>query len=233
MVRGLSDGRPGTSRLERLLADLAGTAVPESKQPLAERVGLWLEFEDNLSLYAALNSPPAGAATRHPAESATARLALDRVRSALASATAIDTMPDIATEEGAPTAWAEDEPDAFAPYRRHYIARQREMGASIAPLRATLRAALARQSGALARLATLDGVLDNALVPRERALLATVPDLLSRRFDQLRRSAPPPDNWQEGFRRDMRAVLLAELDFRLQPLAGLIAALDQEVSKQQ
>jgi hypothetical protein len=35
------------------------------------------------------------------------------------------------------------------------------------------------------------------------------------------------------FCRELQAVLLAELDLRLQPVAGLIAALDHEVTRKQ
>lgn len=37
--------------------------------------------------------------------------------------------------------------------------------------------------------------------------------------------APTPGAWLETFRKDMRSVLLAELDIRLQPVEGLLAAL--------
>lgn len=38
-------------------------------------------------------------------------------------------------------------------------------------------------------------------------------------------TAPTPGAWLETFRKDMRSVLLAELDVRLQPVEGLLAAL--------
>ncbi|WP_175224840.1 DUF3348 family protein, partial [Achromobacter ruhlandii] len=38
-------------------------------------------------------------------------------------------------------------------------------------------------------------------------------------------SAPTPGAWLETFRKDMRSVLLAELDVRLQPVEGLLATL--------
>lgn len=38
-------------------------------------------------------------------------------------------------------------------------------------------------------------------------------------------AAPTPGAWLETFRKDMRSVLLAELDIRLQPVEGLLAAL--------
>jgi hypothetical protein len=38
-------------------------------------------------------------------------------------------------------------------------------------------------------------------------------------------AAPTPGAWLHVFRKDMQSVLLAELDVRLQPVEGLLAAL--------
>ena len=80
------------------------------------------------------------------------------------------------------------------------------------------------------------------LAPRERSLLATVPQLLGRRFEQLhqahRGTLPAdgaddparwlqPGTWLTRFCHDMKAVLQAELDLRLQPVAGLLEALNE------
>jgi hypothetical protein len=71
-----------------------------------------------------------------------------------------------------------------------------------------------------------------------------VPQLLGRRFEQLhqahRSALPTPDDparwlqpgaWLHTFCQDMRVVLLAELELRLQPVAGLLEALN-EVTRQ-
>ena len=137
----------------------------------------------------------------------------------------------------------------FLPYQRYYLAHQRDMNASIGPLRASVRSALADHSPALKQLAALDGVLDQALGPRERNLLASVPQLLAKRFEQLHQAhktarvdtaAPDdpeawlqPGGWLAVFCKDMQAVLLAELDVRLQPVAGLIDALGNQDSNRQ
>lgn len=143
-------------------------------------------------------------------------------------------------------AWHASTPGAadYLPYHRYYLAHQRDMGAAIAPLRASVRAGLAQRAPALRQLAALDGVLDQALAPRERSLLATVPQLLGRHFEQLhqahRSALPTPDDparwlqpgaWLHTFCQDMRVVLRAELELRLQPVAGLLEALN-EVTKQ-
>lgn len=129
----------------------------------------------------------------------------------------------------------------FATYHRHYAARQREMTNAVAGLLAAVRGALAEQSPALRRLVTLDTVLDQALAVRRSNLLAAVPRLLAGRFEALRQqpaatgptdmgAAAPAATWLETFGEEMQAVLLAELELRLQPITGLIAALDNEVS---
>jgi hypothetical protein len=257
MAQRLPRTRLNSSRLVRVLADLAETDVPESKQSSGERLGQWLGFSDALSLFSALNTSTTGASEVRSAapspESATLRGAFARVRGALADSMTADGVlkPGMARVElptPAPHAPAESAAD-FAPYHRYYLAHQRDMSASIGPLRATVRAALSRHSPALKRLAALDAVLDHAWAARERDLLATVPGLLARRFEQLynthqamqvdAQTADRPDRWMQPggwlavFCRELQAVLLAELDLRLQPVAGLIAALDHEVTRKQ
>lgn len=124
----------------------------------------------------------------------------------------------------------------FTPYRRYYLARQRDMSASIGGLRARVRTALSRKSAALKRLAILDAVLEQGLAARERELLATVPSFLAGRFAALSSSAQlaeddpergtQPDAGLARFCAEMQSVLRAELELRLQPVAGLIAALE-------
>ena len=137
----------------------------------------------------------------------------------------------------------------FSPYRRYYLAHQRDMTASIGTLRTSVRAALSSHSPALERLAALDAVLDQALSTRERTLLSTVSSLLAKRFEHLyathqaarvdAQTEDEPARWMEPggwlarFCREMQAVLLAELDTRLQPVAGLIEALHNEVTEKQ
>lgn len=146
----------------------------------------------------------------------------------------------------------------YLPYRRYHLAHQREMESAVGQLRAGVRQALARRSPALQRLAAIDAALGKALAERERELLANVPQLLEKRFAQLyethrqtlagTRPADTPETpetpdtperwlqaggWLANFRQEMQAVLLAELDLRLQPVAGLIDAFSNEVTPSQ
>jgi hypothetical protein len=146
-----------------------------------------------------------------------------------------------------PPAPPPDDPTDFAPCRRQLTAHQRTMTERIATLRADVRLALTNQSAALGQLAAVDAVMDDALAAREKHVLSLVPALLERRFDQLRRAnpaaaapaaapadpgptptpVPAPPAWRIACGREMQDVLLAELDLRLQPVHGMIEALEQ------
>ena len=165
--------------------------------------------------------------------------------------------PAAVQAEPTPAAPADDPAD-FAPCRRQLLAHQRTMTERIGALRADVRLALTNQSAALGQLAALDAVMDDALAAREKHVLSQVPALLERRFDKLRRThaadathaAPPgieepggdtaadaataaPPPWRIACGRDMQDVLLAELDLRLQPVHGMIEALDHQLTRQQ
>lgn len=197
--------------LIRLLAQLHEIDVRESGQTFADRLSQWLGWADAISLSAALDGSPAAAASRVTTPTRAEEAQCARVRSALASAIAEDMR----------SAPAEMTPD-FAPCRRRYVARQQAMHTSIAALRGRLRDTLAARSPAMARLASMDAVMEQVLGAHEQRLLATVPALLEKHFKRLPPSAQAaPD----AFGRDMHSVLLAELDIRLQPVEGLLAAL--------
>lgn len=239
MAQGISQTALNHSSLVRALADLAVVEVPESKQSFADRLGQWLGFNEALSLYSVLNADAGDASSARAGrdQGVALRSEFKRVRGAL-----LDDMAPTSLSPG-------EDPTDFSPYHRYYLIRQRQMSNDIGLLRAQARTALARRSPALKRLAALDTVMEQALAVRERSLLATLPGLLSRRFEQLGappRAAPsessgadeagqgqPAHDWLADFCRDMRAVLLAELELRLQPIDGLIAALENEVADKQ
>jgi len=144
-----------------------------------------------------------------------------------------------------------DEPEDgldFLPHRRHYFRAQQAMAQGLAPLREQARALLARCGPALAQLAALDAALDAALAPHEQALLAQLPVLLEKHHARLREAAALPSAetspqqpaaapaararkpqatppWLTTFRHDMRRMLQAELELRLQPTLALLDAL--------
>jgi hypothetical protein len=133
---------------------------------------------------------------------------------------------------------------AYEPYRRYYLAHQRDMDLSVPPLRSRVRERLATMSPALRQLAALDGTFENILCEREALLLAKLPQILKKRFAHLRlqhqqalmdtQQADTPELWMQPggwlarFCNELQTVLLAELDLRLQPAVGLLEALQHE-----
>lgn len=224
----------GNSALAQLLAGMADGGVRAAAPVTAERLSRWLGWADAIALSAALGGPAAGMPS-------SARLAAGEGEWAECSRMRAGVVAAIAagggmSRDGGP---AHGEggavPAEYAPYRMHYLARQQAMETAIAPLRSRLRAALAACSPAMARLAMVDAVMEQALAPRERSLLASVPVLLGQHFERERQTAAAqadaprddvdPEAWLDVFGQHLRTVLLAELDMRLQPVDGLLEAL--------
>lgn len=204
-------------------------------QPLSTRLSQWLGWTHAVALSATLDdrSPtPTGTPAGDPAD-----LPLDvgecaRARSVLAATIVGDrafSLPGPGMSGGAA-------PD-FSFFRQRHVALQQVMEADTSHLRGRLRGLLARQAPHLSQLAAMDAVMERVLARQERALLTTLPDWLGQHFDRLQQAAvdaaPPhlsPAHWLDGFRADMRNLLLAELDLRLQPSEGLVAALRTTVT---
>ncbi|MDM0104042.1 DUF3348 domain-containing protein [Variovorax sp. J22R24] len=213
------------SALIRLLARLTDIGVPESKQAFADRLSQWVSWTDAISLAGALDGSPATATS-----GARVPLGAEEGECARARATLVHAI-------GAPM----DAAAEFSPYRQRYISRQQAMEASVGPLRERLRARLAAGSPAMARLAAVDAVMEQALGVHEHRLLSTLPSLLEKHFKRLRKAdetaqaaaeatagivgGVQQEAWLDVFRKDMQGVLLAELDIRFQPVEGLLEAL--------
>ena len=230
------------SAFVRALASLNDDLAPAAPDAFAQRLAQWFDWTYAFSLSAALGETNVHADV--PAFGGQGALSADerefaRVRAALAKA--IADAPNGASEtrrvhRPLPGATAPAEtPIDFATYRQRYTACQLAMETQIVPLRRRLRSSLADRSAALAKLAELDIVMEQVVGAQERALLATVASRLEPRFDQLRAAqddAPvQPGPWLERFRQEMRGLLLAELDLRLQPVEGLLEACRQSLQK--
>ena len=233
-----------SSSLVRLLGDWAPMDAPAPGMDFAERLSLWLNAFDAIGLQAAHQSiraittvAPAAVVTSSAARPPRAGdLAEDlrRVRAALGSAIAREPIP---AGPAAPS-------DGYGPYRQRHLELQRRMEQMIAPLRDHVRQALCRISPRLRQLAALDAVVEHVIAPREQALLPTAAALLQRRYEQLRQAHRQEleaagqqdepagghgEGWLDLFDRDWRRALLAEVDLRLEPVAGLIDALANEL----
>ena len=241
-----------SSRLIRILSDLAILEAVEPSAGFSEQLGLWVDYSDAIALSTALNAgspcPPDTRAAAPSVAGDAAGQALARLRSRLEnSITQCEPTPPGMSL----VAWPSPDFElplkvatAYEPYRRYYAACQRQMDADIRPLRVSVREALAKTSPPLRQLAALDAALDKVLYDRESQLLSTVPLLLRKRFEDLLKAhrqslldtqqVDKPEDWmQQGgwlarFCHELQTVLLAELDVRLQPTVGLIEALHNE-----
>ncbi len=243
----------------RALADLELAGSAAASTGFAEKLGLWVSFTDAIALSALHNQTPTQMPGQMPTQGQAKALTppaptylaahaaiADEVAKTRAGLTHLITRrgtlpggkahiqlpepPDTATVCAA----------AYEPYRRFYAAHQREMEASLGPLRARVRAVLARCGPALQQLAALDAALDHILCERESKLLTKVASLLQKRFMHLLRThqqalqtngqADTPalwtldGAWLARFCHELQTVLLAELDLRLQPTLGLLEA---------
>ncbi|MBU4518864.1 MAG: DUF3348 domain-containing protein, partial [Gammaproteobacteria bacterium] len=110
-----------------------------------------------------------------------------------------------------------------------YQDQQRRLEMSVDALREHVRQTLAKGPPRLAQLAALDAVLGEMLGGREQRLLNNVPAFLKLRFTELRRQPlTAENNWLATFNTELEQTLLAELDHRLQPVAGMIESISHE-----
>lgn len=139
---------------------------------------------------------------------------------------------------------------AFAPYHQRHQELQRQMEQLVSPLRDHVRQALGRASPRLRQLAALDAAFEPILAKREQALLPTTATLAGRRFAHWRQQRDDgaedaaqdlaqvlarwraPGGWLHAFAQEWRLALQAELEQRLEPVTGLVEALNQELKKE-
>ena len=249
MSQAVTSASLGSSRLIRFIADLSVCEAELSHKQFADRLGSLIDFSDSIILSAAhLNLPtmayePTDDSTRNVNEE------FLKIRSGLVQNIIRSTTPDaepgrIKLPSLARGATPEEVLD-FEHYHRFYALHQREMDLKIQHLRQQVRDEIATISPGLAQLAVLDGAISDTLLVHTRRFLAVVPRLLEKRFQQLRQNhqgpqgelalEDNPDNWLRPggwlarVYRDIQGLLLAELDVRIQPVMGLIEALNKEV----
>lgn len=206
--------------LVRLLEALADPRVRgrDARASFADGLVQWVGWADAIALSAALERPFTSASAQEAAFDE--RAECDRIRVALVRAAA----REVATA---------DVELGYPSFRRRYVAQQQTMETAIDALRERVRAELTARSPEMARLAAVDAVMAQALGGHERRLLGTVPGLLERHYKRLRDEHEgdeehKTEDWVEVFRQDMKAVLLAELELRMQPVEGLLEALGKD-----
>ena len=247
--------RFSSSRLVQLLQQWQLLEPPAQWPGLGEQLGRWMGWTDAVSLSAVLSGEPAaapGAGLRaglgaasptRPLAGARAALAPAQVREGLARVRD-SLLTDIATDplfvavlggKSSASAQAASAPD-FAACRRQHQAHQRAMERQLAPWREAARYLLARHAPSpshplapLAALAALDAVMARALGERESHLLSRLPRALERHFARLCNGpecGSAPGSGLAQFITDLQALLRAELEFRLEPIEGMLEALN-------
>lgn len=253
MTRALPRTNFNSSKLVRVLADLALIDAAESGSAFAEKLGLWVGFTDAITLRAAheaeLVNPPSTPSELTFVECEPIVKEFTRVRNSLTQAITQGHSASGAKSRislPAPKTGASfEDAIAYEPYRRYHLAHQRDIELNIRPLRTKMREVLAKASPVLKQLANLDAAFDGILSERESKVLSSLPSLLEKRFRQLLKThqmahiddpdADTPDEWTKSggwlslFSGELQAVLLAELDIRLQPTLGLMEALNNEI----
>jgi len=229
VLRSSSPSVPSTA-LARQLSRWLPTPADATRQDVAERLGQWLNVKETIALHTAQAGIAAAGRSVQPAPAAEVaalqqrlQAELQRVRSVLtASITARD---------------ASHQPDPndldleFALLHQRLNDQQRRMELSVDALRGHVRQQLARCSPQHAQLAALDQQMEQLFGGREQRLLTGLPAHLKARYQTLRREAAASDTpvdlaWLRRFEGEFEQTLLAELDLRLQPVTGLIEALD-------
>lgn len=225
----------------RTLAGLTDADIPPPTRSLSDQLSQWVDWTHAVALSTALDGRPPAALLDDRILGSAEDDECARVRAALASAIVADRAfaAPAPRAQVAGAAGDADETLEFAFYRQRYLVLQQTMEAGVGRLRERLRAMLTHGTPGMVRLAAVDAVMERALGRRERALLSAAPTLLNQHFERVRQAAlaaaaetaaadaqPAASTaWLETFRKDMRNLLLAELDVRLQPAQGMLAAL--------
>lgn len=250
MTRALTRTNFHSSQLIRTLADLAVLETAGPANAFAEKLGQWIDFTGAIALSGVHSASTAEVLAEPPCVAGVSlheEFARTRTR-----------FENTITKSGAPgfgRARAEltlpkldlplDDVKVYAPFRRYHQAHQRDMESNVRSLRARVRDGVAQASPQLKQLAALDAAFDGILCEREAKLLSSIPSLLEKRFNHLRKAhlqalqdrQPMNDNpdlwmkpgaWLARFCTELSAVLLAELDLRLQPAVGLLEAFNNE-----
>lgn len=234
--------------LVRLLAELEGQVPRVSERPFAEQVSQLLNFADAAIIASAQQDAPVT-----PDIDEDALTTVDQAREAFAqtekamrrqierSCDLHDPPRRLVCPRPRAGQTVADAP-GYEAYQRYYLMMQREMDTHTRKLRARLRTLLAQGTPDQRRLAALDAAYDETLWRHARRGFAQIPARLQGHYEQLRalyREHAPEDRedpmdwivagaWLSRFIHTLKTALLAELAVRLQPAAGLLAAIEAQ-----
>ncbi|MFV0276383.1 MAG: DUF3348 family protein [Parahaliea sp.] len=214
------------TRLVSLLASLGGPALKKVEpRQFGPRLGGLIDLSSSVALADTLGGLDKAAFEVAEEQPARAREDFFRVRAAMISAVMRSLVPGSGPSR---IIWPEEvSADGGADaLKRFYAAHQREMEARVRGLQERVRHVLLDTDPALARLATLDTALANALLSHTRRLFAGIPALVARRQVALREVEGGP----QQLKAELQGLLLAEVDARLLPVQGLVEALEDHLN---
>lgn len=233
-----------STQLVRTIVDLDVATLSASPEDLAQALGQWITFVDanNLAVQQSETPTPTSHSTKHgeavaiAKEFAELRCSLESTIIQSARTGAVGSRLSLPVLRKDQTT---EEASSYAPYRRYHQAQQQNMELKVRLIRAKMRERVSRVSSGLKQLAELDSALERILGEREASRLAHIPTIAEKRFKQLlttyQYALPPhltdsvnlwlrPEGWLTRFHGELQALLLAELDLRLQTTVGLVEA---------
>lgn len=210
------------ANLTRQLAELALLEHAGSTDGFAEKLSVWVDFRQAITLHGIHSTASPVQTNRKRADPGQSMQAeLTRRRAVLTAAIQQPLpAPDLSLQPA----------KAYEPLRRHHLRLQRDMGLQIQQLRSHIRKLLSGVSPSLQKLIELDAAFEHMLSEREGQLFSTATALLETHFKQQWKlhAQDPPANWLPAFGHDLQTALSNELEVRLHPTAGLIEAYNEE-----
>jgi hypothetical protein len=206
---------------------MANTKVVVSGRHFSEKLGSFLDMSDSIALSDALAS-----IARVKYEPLLVKVSTIEDKFLDARRDMVDAVTRSFSPESSPLGIklpirdkhaAADEPLPYSRYHRFYAAHQRDLDIKVPNLHSQIRDLVSGLSPEMAQLAQLDEALTETFLLRTRKFLNTVPRLLGVHFENLAQTAGGhSDVWLDQFCRDMKSVLLAEIEVRLMPVLGLV-----------
>jgi hypothetical protein len=124
-----------------------------------------------------------------------------------------------------------DEEALLAGWQRFYALHQSDMEQKLNRFRGRLRQAMSLTNDELAKLAALDKLMQQSMADQTRKRLALLPGQLKKRFTSICSANEQSAQQLQQMHNDMQALLLAELDVRMQPILGLLEACEAHLNE--
>lgn len=233
----------GSSELIRKLQHLLDKEIPQTQSRFSERLTQNMDFSSSLKLSELQGhlrvlerNKPAKAETKFLADQQKSlNAAFERVHRAILQS--IEHSFDESVVQPRfplPKINLENEKLDLSAYQTFYVAQQTEMSAKIQGLRSYVREVLSSVSLNMNKLALLDQTLEETIGFPLRSGFSVISKVISKHCYKIEEQWQKHDHQEvcgqlNQFHTEIRQLLLAELELRLQPVQGLIDAFNQEV----